>query len=56
MVEIPSGWFWMGWEEGHRGERPRHRVWTEAFAIGRGPVTNREYATFLDATAAVPPP
>ena len=46
----------MGWEDGHRGERPRHRVWTDAFAIGRHPVTNREYSRFLEATGAPPPP
>jgi formylglycine-generating enzyme required for sulfatase activity len=56
MVEIPSGWFRMGWEEGHRAERPRHRVWTDAFAIGRYPVTNREYSRFLEASGAPPPP
>lgn len=54
-MEIPAGWFWMGWEAGHPGERPRHRVWVDGFAIGRGPVTNREYARFLDATGAAPP-
>ena len=56
MVEIPSGWFWMGWEDGHRGERPRHRIFTDAFAIGRYPVTNREYSGFLAAAGAAPPP
>jgi formylglycine-generating enzyme required for sulfatase activity len=56
MVDIPCGWFWMGWEDGHPAERPRHRVWTEAFAIARAPVTNREYAEFLAATPATPPP
>jgi len=56
MVDIEPGPFWMGWESGARGERPRHRVWTAGFAIARQPVTNREYARFLDATATVPPP
>ena len=56
MVEVPAGWFWMGWEEGHSGERPRHRVWTDAFAIARYPVTNRDYAAFLTATRTAPPP
>ena len=56
MVEIPAGWFWMGWEEGHPGERPRHRVWLDAFAIARAPVSNADYACFLDAAGAVPPP
>ena len=55
-MEIPAGWFWMGWDAGHPGERPRHRVWVDRFAIGRGPVTNREYARFLDATGVAPPP
>ena len=45
----------MGWEEGHRGERPRHRVWTDSFVIGRTPVTNQQYARFLEATGAAPP-
>ena len=45
----------MGWEDGHPGERPRHRVWLDAFAIARGPVTNREYAPFLEDTGADPP-
>jgi formylglycine-generating enzyme required for sulfatase activity len=56
LVGVAAGWFWMGWEEGHPGERPRHRVWLDAFAIARAPVTNREYARFLDeADAPVPP-
>src|SRR5215831_603388 len=53
---ISDGWFWMGWDEGLPGERPRHCVWTDAFAIARTPVTNREYALFLDATKSAPPP
>ncbi|MGH7399941.1 MAG: formylglycine-generating enzyme family protein [Candidatus Rokuibacteriota bacterium] len=48
LVEISAGWFWMGWEQGHPGERPRHHVWLDPFAIGRMPVTNREYAPFLE--------
>jgi formylglycine-generating enzyme required for sulfatase activity len=55
LVAIPPGWFWMGWEEGHPGERPRHRVWLDAFAIGRAPVTNLEYARFLAGGAVSPP-
>jgi formylglycine-generating enzyme required for sulfatase activity len=49
LVQVPAGWFWMGWERGHPAERPRHRVWLDRFAIGRAPVTNREYAAFLPA-------
>jgi len=56
MVEIAPGWFWMGRDDGPRGEPPRHLVWTDGFAIGRAPVTNRDYAPFLDATGTAPPP
>jgi formylglycine-generating enzyme len=55
-VEIVAGWFWMGWADGHRSERPRHRVWTDRYAIRRAPVSNREYARFVAATGAAPPP
>lgn len=54
--EIPSGWFWMGWEEGTPGERPRHRVWVDRFAIGAHPVTNAEYGAFLAASGHPPAP
>jgi sulfatase modifying factor 1 len=56
LVEVPAGWFWMGWEAGHPAERPRHRLWLDAFAIGRYPVTNAEYARFVAAAGAAPPP
>ena len=56
LVLIEAGWFVMGWDEGPRSERPAHRVWTDAFAIGRFPVTNREYAVFLGDSSAPPPP
>jgi sulfatase modifying factor 1 len=55
LVDIPAGWFWMGWEDGHPSERPRHRVWVDGFAIARGPVTNAEYAGFVRATGASAP-
>ena len=56
LVEIPAGWFEMGWEDGHPGERPRHRVWLEGFAVARSPVTNGEYARFLARGETSPPP
>lgn len=56
LVVIPAGWFWMGWDAGSPGERPRHRVWVDAFSLARHPVTNHEYAAFLRATGAAPPP
>jgi formylglycine-generating enzyme required for sulfatase activity len=56
LVDIPAGWFWMGWEEGHPAERPRHRVQVDGFAIGLAPVTNRDYARYLAATGSPAPP
>lgn len=55
FVEIPAGKFWMGWEEGLLGEGPRHPVWLDTFAIAKTPVTNAEYARFLEATLLSPP-
>lgn len=46
----------MGWAEGLPGERPVHRVWVDAFLIARTPATNAEYAAYLAATGAPPPP
>ncbi len=56
LVEVAAGPFWMGWDEGLPGERPRHRVWLDRFWISRTPVTTAEYAECLAATGAVPPP
>ncbi len=56
LVEVAAGWFWMGWEGGLPGERPRHRVWLDAFAIARVPVSNAEYAGFLEASGSPSPP
>jgi len=55
LVLVPPGWFWMGSEAGAPAERPRHRVWVDAYAIGRHPVTNAEYAAFVAATDATAP-
>jgi formylglycine-generating enzyme len=56
FAEVPAGWFWMGWDAGLPGERPRHRVWLPPFEISREPVTNDQYGKFLAATGAAPPP
>ncbi len=55
LVEIAPGSFWMGWEDGHPGERPRHEVWLDRFAIARTPVTNREYGVYLEDGGVEPP-
>lgn len=55
-MEVPAGKFWMGWEMGLPSERPRHPVWVDTFAMATTPVTNADYARFLEATSAAPPP
>ncbi len=49
MVEVPAGEFLMGTNDGPPEERPAHRVDLRRFMIDRLPVTNLEYAAFLDA-------
>lgn len=56
MVRIPPGEFLMGSDDGMDNEKPVHRVRLEGFWIGKFPVTNREYRSFLDAIHAAPPP
>jgi formylglycine-generating enzyme required for sulfatase activity len=46
----------MGWADGHPCERPAHVVWVEAFRIARTPATNADFAAYLAATGAAPPP
>jgi formylglycine-generating enzyme required for sulfatase activity len=55
-VTIPAGWFLMGSEVGQDNERPIHRVCVDAFALATCQVTNSEYARFLAASGALPPP
>jgi sulfatase modifying factor 1 len=56
LVQIPEGWFGMGWEAGLPAERPPHRVFVSAFAIAVAPTTNTAYAAFLAATGRADPP
>ncbi len=46
----------MGSDAGQDVEKPVHRVWVDDFALGETQVTNVEYARFVDATGAAPPP
>ncbi|MGI9104239.1 MAG: formylglycine-generating enzyme family protein [Terriglobales bacterium] len=55
-ARIPAGWFWMGSDAGLDCERPRHRVWVDAFELAKFQVTNADYARFMAATGAAPPP
>ena len=54
FVDIPAGEFWMGGEMDD-DEKPVHRVRVEAFGIARYPVTNAQYAVFVQATGWEPP-
>ena len=52
MASIPAGEFWMGMDGmiGLEDERPRHRVWLDAYAMDLYEVTTIRYARFLSAT------
>jgi formylglycine-generating enzyme required for sulfatase activity len=53
LIRIPSGEFLMGSiseEYKHRRERPQHLLHVPEFCIGKYPVTNAQYAVFLQAT------
>jgi formylglycine-generating enzyme len=53
MVEIKAGDFVMGSNDFYPEERPPRRVRVESFAIDSAPVTNREFARFVEATGYV---
>jgi len=55
MVLIPGGSFTMGNDDGPEDERPAHAVTLRAFRIDRLPVTNSNYARFLNAVGAMTP-
>ncbi|MGZ5121900.1 MAG: formylglycine-generating enzyme family protein [Burkholderiales bacterium] len=54
MVAIPAGPFTMGTKEGPEDERPAHEVTLAAYDIDRFPVTNVQFAEFLNAVSAKP--
>jgi formylglycine-generating enzyme required for sulfatase activity len=56
IVTIPEGFFWMGSDRHQENEAPCHRVWIDSFALGRFPVTNRDYQKFVEETGAAAPP
>jgi sulfatase modifying factor 1 len=55
-VAIPAGGFLMGSEEGRPDERPIHAAEVRAFRMAATPVTVRQYAAFVAAGRAQPPP
>jgi len=60
LVHVPAGRFWMGtnrsdlewagvkWENWMERETPRHQVYLPDYAIGKYPVTNSEFAHFIE--------
>jgi iron(II)-dependent oxidoreductase len=54
LVPIPAGPFMMGSGAGPADERPVHSVDLPAYAIERTPVTNRQFAEFLNARGLGP--
>jgi gamma-glutamyl hercynylcysteine S-oxide synthase len=58
MVLVEGGEYEIGAAEtgfAYDNERPRHSVTLDAFRIDRTPVSNREYARFVDETGVEPP-
>ena len=59
LVEVPAGAFLMGGTDEYSFallfSMPQHQVTLPAFEIGRYPVTNAEYAAFVEATFRQPP-
>ncbi len=55
MVAVPAGSFVMGRDDGPPDERPAHRVELAAFRIDRLPVTNAQFAAFLERHGARAP-
>ena len=49
MVDIPAGSFTMGSTNGPADEQPAHHVMLATFSIDRYPVTNAQFAVFLQA-------
>jgi len=54
MVAVPAGGFLMGSND-YDQEKPPHNVFVEAFRISKYPVTNAQYAQFVQATNREPP-
>jgi formylglycine-generating enzyme required for sulfatase activity len=54
MVQVPAGEFDMGSDEddpmASDDEKPKHRLYLDTFYIARHPVTNAEFARFVEAT------
>ncbi len=54
MVLVPAGEFWMGSDDFPQ-EKPRHRVYLDAYSIDKYEVTNSLYKRFMEATGRKAP-
>ncbi len=50
LAYVLAGDFWMGSDAGPGSEQPRHRVTLAEYWIDRTPVTNAQYAAFVEAS------
>ena len=59
MVHIPAGEFLRGSQKRNKralaSEKPQRRIYLEEYWIGKYPVTNAQYAVFVEATGRRPP-
>lgn len=56
LVKLLAGAFSMGADDQRRDERPAHRVTLSPFFAAERPVSNNQYAAFVEHTDAAPPP
>ncbi|MDE2746947.1 MAG: SUMF1/EgtB/PvdO family nonheme iron enzyme [Chloroflexota bacterium] len=56
LIELPGGEFIMGADDRRRDERPAHPVRLATFRVAERPVSNDDYAAFIEQTDAAPPP
>lgn len=55
-VTIPAGEFWMGDDKSQRdNERPQHKLYLPEYKIARVPVTNAQFALYVQDTKESPP-
>lgn len=45
---VPGGWTWTGGDQDAADGLPLQRWWIDPFVVGRDPITNAEYLTFLN--------
>ena len=53
MSLISDGAFWMGSDRHYSEEAPEHQVWVSGFWIDQFPVTNQDFAQFIQKTGYV---